>query len=104
MNKFNLLSSDRQRNAKVIDFFGSERKILYNKETVDAQCPLLEIESSVSVASETPTLLSFEQSMAIIEVIEHTRNGKHEKMDKSLFYNLISLLTVGSVIYSACLL
>lgn len=104
VNKFDLLSRDRQKSAKVSDFFGSERKILYNEEANESKCSLTEIPArSAPPPVSDPVVMSFEQSIAAIQAIEHERAQKGSQDENSVLYLVISVLTIGSVTCSAFL-
>jgi len=98
------LTRERQKSAKVSDFFGSERKILHHEDVNDLKCALADLPVRAEpVKSLKSGFMTFEQSLAAIETIEHERNTKIEQNGINLLYLVISILTIGSVTCSACL-
>jgi len=100
VNKFEHLSKERQNTAKVNDFFGSERKILFNEQSRD----IFKVPSNPSrkrgeaeKMSPEKKVLSFENAKKKILEIE---NEKTVKSDISFDHYVIALLTVGSTVYT----
>ena len=100
VNKFEHLSKERQNTAKVNDFFGSERKILFNEQSRD----IFKVPSNpsrkrgeVEKMSPEKKVLSFENAKKKILEIE---NEKTVKSDISFDHYVIALLTVGSTVYT----
>jgi len=100
VNKFNM-SPERQRTAKVIDFFGSERKILFDERAETTTCPSSPIVSdSVEVAQNEniPKRETFESTLAQIDQIQRARESKEN--ETPFLYYVISFITVSFCSYS----
>ena len=96
------MTGERQETAKVIDFFGSQRQILFTNDLKYSTCATKQIEMQKSV--EIPpkkNALSFEESCRQIKDIEDKRKSEINKNDKSISHYLISCITIFSLIYSA---
>ena len=100
MNKFENLSKDRQKSAKVNDFFGSERKIIFNDQSGDIfDCPTYSKRKRGESENVKPEkdLLSFESATKKILEIE---NDHKTEATSSVTHYIIALLTVGSTVYT----
>ena len=104
VNKFNLLTRDRQKSAKVSDFFGSERKILYREDANDRKCAVIDQpDAAQPLTSSKSSFTTFDQSLAAIDAMEQVKSQNMSKNDFNLLYMVISILTIGSVTFSALL-
>ena len=95
------MSPERQKTAKVIDFFGSERKILFDERAETTTCPSSPIVfDSAEVAQDENTLKreTFESTLAQIDQIQHARESKEN--DTPFLYYVISFITVSFCSYS----